>query len=136
MPSCGREVARWGHWPRDANTLLPRVQRGIRRLTPASVVAPDQSVPRVLTVQAKVTGRWLLQLMYTPQFWPRLPAHAYHLRAGRFGGLLWRVTLPETEHPWLTRRFSLAAASTGLFQPSGCGRNPRAPGKSPLLLTV
>ncbi|MBL8375344.1 hypothetical protein [Accumulibacter sp.] len=68
MPSCGREVARWGHWPRDANTLLRRVPRGIRRLTPASVVAPDQSVPRVLTVQAKVTGRWLLQLMYTPQF--------------------------------------------------------------------
>ena len=44
---------------------------------------------------AQVAGRWLLQLSYTAWFSERPPARAPDLLAGRFDGLLWRVTLAE-----------------------------------------
>ena len=62
-------------------------------------VASAAPVLYVRSGHAQMAGRWLLQLSYTAWFSERPPARAPDLLAGRFDGLLWRVTLAEDGSP-------------------------------------
>ncbi|HCV14470.1 MAG TPA: hypothetical protein DGC76_12360 [Candidatus Accumulibacter sp.] len=62
-------------------------------------VATAAPVLYVRSGHAQMAGRWLLQLSYTAWFSERPPERAHDLLAGRFDGLLWRVTLAEDGSP-------------------------------------
>jgi hypothetical protein len=62
-------------------------------------VATAAPVLYVRSGHAQMAGRWLLQLSYTAWFSERPPERAVDLLAGRFDGLLWRVTLAEDGSP-------------------------------------
>jgi hypothetical protein len=63
------------------------------------VVAVAEPVLYVRSGYAQMADRWLLQLSYTAWFPGRPPDRAPDLLAGRFDGLLWRVTLAEDGSP-------------------------------------